>query len=92
MRCTRGGKKKKKKNKIEKNTVQETLVIPLYGRKLCTEQFPDLFQDKKAVELVAALVSGDYAKGADVKKLATEFLLIKRDDFGNAVYEYLRRR
>ena len=41
-----------KKNKIEKNTVQETLVIPLYGRKLCTEQFPDLFQDKKAVELI----------------------------------------
>ena len=25
---------------IEKNTVQETLVIPLYGRKLCSEQHP----------------------------------------------------
>lgn len=25
---------------IEKNTVQETLVIPLYARKLCSEQFP----------------------------------------------------
>lgn len=24
---------------IEKNTVQETLVIPLYARKLCSEQF-----------------------------------------------------
>ena len=41
-----------KKIRIEKNTVQETLVIPLYGRKLCTEQFPDLFQDKKAVGLI----------------------------------------
>lgn len=40
------------KIQIEKNTVQETLVIPLYGRKLCTEQFPDLFQDKKAVGLI----------------------------------------
>lgn len=40
------------KTHIEKNTVQETLVIPLYGRKLCTEQFPKLFQDKKAVELI----------------------------------------
>ena len=29
---------------IEKNTVQETLVIPLNGRKLCTEQFPELFR------------------------------------------------
>ncbi|MBR1746869.1 MAG: class I SAM-dependent methyltransferase [Clostridia bacterium] len=40
---------------IEKNTVQETLVIPLYGRKLCTEQFPNLFRDEKAVELIDRL-------------------------------------
>ncbi|MCR4842008.1 MAG: class I SAM-dependent methyltransferase, partial [Eubacterium sp.] len=40
------------KVKIEKNTVQETLVIPLFGRKLCTEQYPNLFRDKKAVELM----------------------------------------
>ena len=25
------------KYKIEKNTVQETLILPLYSRKLCTE-------------------------------------------------------
>lgn len=37
---------------IERNSVQETLVIPLYARKLCTEQYPTLFQDKKAVELI----------------------------------------
>ena len=40
---------------IEKNTVQETLVIPLYGRKLCTERFPALFRDPKAVELIERL-------------------------------------
>nr|WP_316620398.1 hypothetical protein [uncultured Ruminococcus sp.] len=40
---------------IEKNSVQETLVIPLYGRKLCTERFPNLFQDRKAVELIDRL-------------------------------------
>ncbi len=40
------------KTHIEKNTVQETLVIPLFGRKLCTEQFPNLFRDEKAVELI----------------------------------------
>lgn len=40
---------------IEKNTVQETLVIPLYGRKLCTERFPALFQDSKALELIERL-------------------------------------
>lgn len=56
------------------------------------EQYYAKSSDKKAIELVAALVSGDYAKGVDVKKLATEFLLIERDDFGSAVYEYLRKR
>ena len=33
---------------IEKNTVQETLMIPLYGRKLCNDCFPDLYQDQMA--------------------------------------------
>lgn len=40
---------------IEKNTVQETLVIPLYARKLCGEQFPTLFRDEKAMELIERL-------------------------------------
>ena len=40
------------KYKIEKNTVQETLMIPLYGRRLCSQQFPGLFQDKSAAELM----------------------------------------
>ena len=28
------------KHKIEKNTVQATLIIPLYFRKLCLELYP----------------------------------------------------
>ena len=31
---------------IEKNTVQETLVIPLYGRKMCSELYPNLYRDE----------------------------------------------
>jgi hypothetical protein len=38
------------KYKMEKNTVQETLVIPLYGRRLCSRRFPALFQDESAAE------------------------------------------
>ena len=30
-----------KKYHIEKNTVQETLIIPLFARKICAEKFPD---------------------------------------------------
>lgn len=37
-----------KKYHVEKNSVQETLVIPLYGRKICTDHFPELFEDKEA--------------------------------------------
>ena len=40
---------------IEKNTIQETLVIPLYARKRCTELFPDLFKDPAAVKLINGL-------------------------------------
>ncbi len=32
-----------RKYHIEKNTVQETLIIPLYGRKACSERFPESF-------------------------------------------------
>ena len=33
--------------KIEKNTVQETLIIPLYARKMCSELYPNLYRDHK---------------------------------------------
>lgn len=40
------------KYKIEKNTVQETLIIPLYSRKLCSELYPNIYCDKTAVDLI----------------------------------------
>ena len=39
------------KIKIEKNTVQETLIIPLYARKKCSDKFPALYQDPMASEI-----------------------------------------
>ena len=40
------------KYKIEKNTVQETLILPLYSRKLCTELYPNLYRDETTVRLL----------------------------------------
>ena len=40
---------------IEKNTVQETLVITMYGRKMCSELFPNLFWDETAIRLMDAI-------------------------------------
>lgn len=43
------------KYKIEKNSVQETLVIPLYARKLCTERHQHLYNDPESVRLLDTL-------------------------------------
>lgn len=40
---------------IKKGSVQETLIIPLYGRKLCTERFPSLYKDEVAADVVSRL-------------------------------------
>jgi O-methyltransferase involved in polyketide biosynthesis len=82
------------KTHIEKNTVQETLVIPLYGRKLCTEQFPNLFRDDKAVELINRL---DYDFGAlekQSKSMAHRFgaleVAMRENDLMIEAKEYLK--
>ena len=41
--------------KIEKNTVQETLVIPLYARKMCTKLYPGLYRDETALRLIGQI-------------------------------------
>lgn len=45
---------------IEKNTVQETLIIPLYGRKVCADHYPQLFEDKEA-ERICEMLDYDFA-------------------------------
>ena len=41
-----------KKYPIKKNTVSETLIIPLYGRKMCTELYPNLYRDDAAARII----------------------------------------
>lgn len=79
---------------IEKNSVQETLVIPLYGRKKCTELFPQLFRDEAAVRLVGEI---DYDFSDLEKKNEStigEFGLLeiamRQNDLAYEVREYLK--
>ena len=51
---------------IEHNSVQETLLIPLLGRLICSERFPDLFSDPEAERICASL---DYDFSARRKKM-----------------------
>ena len=40
------------KYKIKKDSVQETLIIPLYSRKICSSLYPNIYYDKIAVDLI----------------------------------------
>ena len=40
---------------IARNSLQETLIVPLYGRKICSEKFPDLYSDLSANQLCNSL-------------------------------------
>ena len=51
---------------IEKNTVQETLVIPLFARKICSEHYPKLFSDTEADRICNML---DYDFDSQKKKM-----------------------
>ena len=51
---------------IEKNTVQETLVIPLFGRMVCSERFAELFSDSSAKRICDSL---DYDFAEKRKKM-----------------------
>ena len=51
---------------IEKNTVQETLVIPLFGRLVCSEHYPALFSDPEAKRICDSL---DYDFAEKRKKM-----------------------
>ena len=79
---------------IEKNTVQETLVIPVYGRKMCSELFPNLFRDETAIRLMDAI---DYdfselSKKSDSTMQRFGFLEVamRQSDLAFEVRDYLK--
>jgi O-methyltransferase involved in polyketide biosynthesis len=79
---------------IEKNTVQETLIIPLYGRKVCSDRFPDLFNDPEA-ERICGMLDYDFEeKGKRMESGAGLFGALevaqRQYDIGCEVREYLR--
>ena len=82
------------KYKIEKNTVQETLVIPLYSRKLCTELYPNLFQDETAVRLIDQ-IDYDFSEAEkNSRSLMQRFgsleVAMRQNDLAFEVLDYLK--
>lgn len=83
-----------KKYHIENNTVQETLVIPLYGRKVCSDRFPELFKDPEA-ERICSMLDYDFSeKGKKMESAAGLFGAIevaqRQYDLAWEVRDYLK--
>ena len=79
---------------IEKDTIQETLVIPLYGRALCARRFPHLFADETAAELLEQI---DYnfsaleqKSGGLIQTFGALEAAMRQSDLAFEVREYLR--
>ena len=79
---------------IEKNTVQETLVIPLYARKKCTELFPTLYRDDTAAHLIERIDYDFSANEAKAGSLMQRFgfleVAARQNDLAWEVRDYLR--
>ena len=82
------------KYKIEKNTVQETLIIPLFARKVCSGLYPNLYRDETAVRLIDEI---DYDFSESEKKsrsLMQRFgsleVAMRQNDLAFEVRDYLK--
>ena len=78
---------------IEKNSVQE-LVIPLYGRKKCSELYPNLFQDETAVRLIGQIDYDFSALERRARSLMQRFgfleAAMRQNDLAWEVRDYLK--
>ena len=79
---------------IEKNTVQETLVIPVYGRKMCSELYPNLFWDEMAIQLMDA-IDYDFSElskksGSIMHRFGFLEVAMRQNDLAFEVRDYLK--
>ena len=82
------------KYRIEKNTVQETLILPLYSRKLCTELYPNLYRDETAVRLINHIDYDFSVAEKNSRSLMQRFgaleVAMRQNDLAFEVQEYLK--
>lgn len=83
------------KYKIEKNTVQETLIIPLYSRKLCSELYPDIYCDKTAVELINQIdydfSQAEQSSNSLMQRFGALEVATRQSDLAVEVRDYLKK-
>ena len=82
------------KYRIEKNTVQETLIIPLYARKVCSELYPNLYRDETAIRLIDQIDYDFSAAEKNARSLMQRFgsleVAMRQNDLAFEVRDYLK--
>ena len=80
--------------KIERNTVQETLIIPLYARKMCSELYLSLYRDETARRLVSAVDYDFSTLEQKSRSLMQRFgfleVAMRQNDLAYEVRDYLK--
>ena len=82
------------KYKIEKNTVQETLIIPLFARKVCSELYPNLYRDETAVRLIEK-IDYDFSEAeknsrSQMQRFGSLEVAMRQNDLAFEVRDYLK--
>lgn len=77
------------KYKIKKNSVQETLIIPLYGRKLAMELYPENFRDNECMELFERIDFDCPKQNKLLAKLGAVMSATRQYDLASVCREYL---
>ena len=74
--------------------MQETLVIPLYGRKMCLELYPNLYRDETALRLINQIDYDFSLLSQKSKSLMQQFgfleAAMRQNDLAWEVRDYLR--
>ena len=82
------------KYKIEKNTVQETLIIPLYARKVCSELYPNLYRDETAIRLISEIDYDFSDAEKNSRSLMQRFgsleVAMRQNDLAFEIWDYLK--
>lgn len=87
-------KEKAMKYPIKKNTVQETLVIPMYGRKMCSQLYPKIYRDETALRLIDQVDYDFSALEEKAKSIMHRFgfleVAMRQSDLAWEVRDYLK--
>ena len=78
------------KYKIEPNTVQETLTLPLYGRAYCSRKWPSVFPDTLSEEVVGRIDYDFEAMDATLKDFQTITWGLRQRVLADLAAAYLR--